>query len=444
MTIYSKMKGGSVIASGSQGCIFAPKLKRENRNGVTFAKTNQTSGNKISKVFFNKKTRNDEIALLANVHEKTRGIGVVGFASEFYDADALDKTNYDDLVHQGIAKGTACKEIKKALNENKKIYLFEQDKIDGDLRKLKDDGKTKPFSFFAPAYSALLTLNSQNIAHLDIALRNIFYNSENALLGDFGFSINFNKSKKDVDALIASFVTTFIGNNWQTIFDIEQCTPEAALAMFLYCNWKNKSEITTNIREATKDDTTKQEFYADFGCVKRMIPDSTGIFKYLDISGNTLYYEKYLEVVNAAETIDKEDDFRNYAITVILQSDKKIFIRIISKLLNIEQSKQEELVKQVWINDNFEAPFALDVAAQGAVAGASIPAAAAAAAAPDAHAAAAEPSPPNKAAADAGAGAAKPFNLEALMARFNALRRGGTRRRRQRRQIKRKTRRYRL
>lgn len=50
------MNGGSAIATGSQGCIFSPRLIENVQNNRIIATENNTNTTQISKVFYDKNT----------------------------------------------------------------------------------------------------------------------------------------------------------------------------------------------------------------------------------------------------------------------------------------------------------------------------------------------------------------------------------------------------
>ena len=390
------MKGGEPIASGAQGCIFYPKLSRETSNGKIIGKSNATNVNKISKVFFDKPTFESEKEILSSVGELTGGIGVIGTADHFYEAQGLNAPNYASL-REKIGLGSGCETVLESIDTGKQIYIFEQNKILGDIRNFK---KTQPFvmhpfEFFRNAYNALIILNANRIVHLDMADRNIFYNAEGALIGDFGFSINFNKPTSDHDLMkFSKKIGKIEDDMWVSIFDTEHCTPEAALAILFWANWDKKDRLLADIRRKTQTEIKRNEMYDEYNAIHNALNTTKFAARGIFIIDGTIY-ERYLDVVTNAETIHDRNVFKDYMREIVLMSDKKRFVREIAPLLNFPERTKLELIRDVWFGNDFDAPLRLAAAVAAAEDAAAPPAAAAAAAPYAAAAAAAAPNAPN-------------------------------------------------
>jgi serine/threonine protein kinase len=220
------LRGGKVIGIGTQGCVFSPKLvKHTRKNGKIVAKKSENS-KKISKVFFDEDTFNREISMLYTISKITNGIGTVIYAEEedpiysanFFNTDTLSNLHAAIVTNNHKSSG-ACNGVQYALNRGEKIYILNQQRVLGDIRDLKTK---QPLSFFCDAYTALILLKKYNIIHTDIYARNIFYNEDGALIGDFGHA-------KDVSKMTESDKTgiskNFLKENNDILRFIRAITP---------------------------------------------------------------------------------------------------------------------------------------------------------------------------------------------------------------------------
>jgi serine/threonine protein kinase len=188
------MKGGHVIGVGTQGCIVSPKLNRFTRNnGKILAKRSENS-TKASKIFFDSHTFKRETRMMFKVAKATGGIGMMVYIKDdtnpIFTANALEKNDYNTIsLVESPPAPPGCLYVKQALNANERVYIINQRKVLGDIRSLK---RKKPLAFFADAYSGLLLLKKHRIRHRDMYARNIFYNEDGALIGDFGHAVDLN------------------------------------------------------------------------------------------------------------------------------------------------------------------------------------------------------------------------------------------------------------
>ncbi len=186
------MQGGEIIGIGTQGCVFSPKLvKHVRENGTILAKRSNDTRHVI-KIFTDVDAFDKERKILRTIVKITKGVGTVINAIDEddteYTANALNADNYALLNAEPSPPAPgACINTKRALNAGKKIYVMIQPRILGDIRQLKSK---KPLSFFSDAYTALLLFKKHHIRHRDMYARNIFYNEDNALIGDFGHAVD--------------------------------------------------------------------------------------------------------------------------------------------------------------------------------------------------------------------------------------------------------------
>ncbi len=186
------MRGGKIIGIGTQGCVFSPKLiKHTRKNGSILAKRSNNASH-VSKVFTDVDAFNKERKILRTIVKITKGVGTVVTAIDEEDteftANALNAENYALLnTEPSPPAPSACINTKRALNTGEKIFIMIQPRILGDIRQLKT---RKPLSFFSDAYTALILFKKHHIRHRDMFARNIFYNEDNALIGDFGHAVD--------------------------------------------------------------------------------------------------------------------------------------------------------------------------------------------------------------------------------------------------------------
>jgi hypothetical protein len=186
------MRGGDIVGIGTQGCVFSPKLTKHTRkNGQILAKRSNNTRH-VSKIFTNKDAFNKERRILRTIVRITKGVGTVVIPTddEYHEftANALNSENYALLnVSPSPPAPSACINTKRALNNHEKIYIMTQPRILGDIRQLK---VKQPLYFFSDAYTALLLFKKYHIRHRDMYARNIFYNEDNALIGDFGHAVD--------------------------------------------------------------------------------------------------------------------------------------------------------------------------------------------------------------------------------------------------------------
>ncbi len=177
---------------GTQGCVFSPKLTKHTRkNGHILAKRSSNTRH-VSKIFTDKDAFNKERRILRTIVRITKGVGTV--VPPIYEdepdftANAINTKNYALLnTAPSPPAPSACMNTKRAINAHEKIYIMTQPRILGDIRQLKEK---QPLSFFSDAYSALLLFKKYHIRHRDMYARNIFYNEDNALIGDFGHAVD--------------------------------------------------------------------------------------------------------------------------------------------------------------------------------------------------------------------------------------------------------------
>lgn len=216
-----RMRGGAIIGSGMQGCVFSPKLiKHTLDNGKIIAQRSENS-KKVSKVFFDEDTFKREVDMLYIISRITRGVGTVIFTEDdepIYSANLLNNDTLTNL--QSIAPNRSsmgCSGISQALNHGEKIYILNQPRIVGDIRGLT---KKQPLNFFSDAYTALILLKKYNIIHTDVHDRNIFYNKDGALIGDFGHAKDLSKVTD-----VTGIPKKFLMENYDLIGFIRAITP---------------------------------------------------------------------------------------------------------------------------------------------------------------------------------------------------------------------------
>lgn len=186
------MRGGDIVGIGTQGCVFSPKLiKQTRKNGKIVAKRSNNR-TQVSKIFTNKNAFDKETSILLTIMNITKGVGTVAYPYDEYEiefvANALNAENYALLnAKPSPPAPSACINTKTAINNNRKIYIMTQPRVLGDIRQLKGQ---KPLSFFSDAYTALLLFKKYHIRHRDMYARNIFFNEDNALIGDFGHAVD--------------------------------------------------------------------------------------------------------------------------------------------------------------------------------------------------------------------------------------------------------------
>jgi hypothetical protein len=186
------MRGGEIVGIGTQGCVFSPKLvKHTRKNGKIVAKRSNNTRH-ISKIFTDRDAFDKEISMLITIAKITKGVGsvIIPTGEEEFEfmANALNSNNYALLDKAPSPPApSACINTKRAINNNEKIYIMTQPRILGDIRQLKTK---QPLSFFSDAYTALLLFKKHHIRHNDMFARNIFYNEDNALIGDFGHALD--------------------------------------------------------------------------------------------------------------------------------------------------------------------------------------------------------------------------------------------------------------
>lgn len=187
-----KVHGGEIVGIGTQGCVFSPKFNKHTRKNGTILAKHSNNTRYVSKIFTDRNAFNKERRIIRTIIRITKGVGTVVIPDENEDhefsANALNAENYALLnAAPSPPAPSACINTKRAINNHEKIYIMTQPRILGDIRQLRTK---KPLSFFSDAYTALLLFKKHHIRHRDMYARNIFYNEDNALIGDFGHALD--------------------------------------------------------------------------------------------------------------------------------------------------------------------------------------------------------------------------------------------------------------
>ncbi len=324
------------VKAGSQGCILYPKLKLNTESKIAnYAEKN----NQISKVFFDAKTFALERDALQKVYQVSNRKGTIDIKNSFSTKKVTKRVK--NVISSDPGK-TGCVRAKKALDRGDNIYVINQAKIKGDLLTL--DG-TKDISFFLDAYNALMKINNVGIAHMDIAERNIFYDDSGALIGDFGFAVDFANNEtweQQLSVFIKSHIEEEI--SWEGALDQDQLTFEAYLSLYLWHNYIKKDNY--NIDAICTD-----------------IKGNNHLYDYIltIIKIGNVYYNRYDIFINwlmnewkKLGPEEKKTQFKNKMIEYILNSDKKRFINSILRHSQLSSSDQIILNYEIWVNENFD------------------------------------------------------------------------------------------
>lgn len=334
------MYGGEAIAAGSQGCIFLPKLAiTKEANGRSHAR-NSKNTTKITKIFFDEHTYENEEDILRRVREITGGVGVID-----YEATLLDPKI--DVLHSPIPVKfqSACQVIRQALAANRPVYAFHQTKVLGSIDQLPNN--SRPIAFFKLGFEALLKLVVNNIVHLDIAPRNVFYTETNAIIGDFGYGFDmgidsqFDKNlDRFYDKQMISAATTTPAQKILDSFSLtrDSISYEASFAMYFYKAWGQKKELLDAFFNDRDVKDTINELYKPF------IDD---------------YEPGYLEKITALlgfirDAINTKDDMKALLKNILRHSDLQIYIRSILSTLNISKADKKQLRVKCVVNNNYD------------------------------------------------------------------------------------------
>ena len=326
------MNGGDAIASGSQACIFQPKLntKREDSRIIAFDSPLPTDRDYVTKVFFNKTTWRHEVNILLEISKRLGEdhpgiIDVIGYSEANLLASAIPPH----------VKGTGCQKVYAAAKAGNKIYLMHQTHILGDIRDLTE---TKPLAFFQPAFEVLIKLTFTGIVHLDIAMRNIFFNSTSAMIGDFGYAIDMTLDS-EFDEMIHNYCvenitepSTPIRKSLMValITDGTGITREAAIAMLCYSRWEEKNAFVHSY------------FNDELDMFRKDLDDI--------VPGYSTVVDSLMRTIG---DLSGRGQMKDLLQNILKQSDLKLFIKSSMNKCNIAVTEKNELLKQFFIHANY-------------------------------------------------------------------------------------------
>ena len=363
------VRGGAPIASGSQGCIFLPALQL---NAASKTAVRSANHGAISKVFTDKGVYDREFDIMNLVNAATGGVGVVVFVGGPNKQFIADKLNPENLAGLTPPIGTACDRVKIS----SPLYVINQPRIRGDVRDFQKTGEKRPASFFVKGYIALLRMRAHGLVHMDMASRNIFYNDTDALIGDFGYTLDLADQEQASAGLTEFGRSHGLGMPGNFVAQ-DQIMPEAFLALSLHKLWDRKKEIVRTIR----DSIPYYQFEAKAVYDPIRVRDTEqGLIMIKDI-----LYRKFEEVLRIAEETADANTFANYAFSILLNSDIKKYMIAVLKYMDIDIETKYRLLKETLVDEDFTAflKFAApgEVAAAAALTAVAAPHSAAAAAA---------------------------------------------------------------
>ena len=307
-----KIKGGAAIASGSDGCIFDTQFD-ENGNPTS----SQTI---ISKVFARSKkaVAENEFRINRRVFDITKGLGVAVSDSPVREVPQIRDTIPSSLTGKG------CTLVS---NDEGPFYVIEYPRIIGSLDKRK--GEPLPFSFFKTAYDALIKLSTNKLFHMDIAQRNIFYNDKEALIGDFGSSVDMTDEVIFNEGLL-EIKRRYGINNILDCISVTEITPQLAIYILCYTDF--------NAYKSSIADLDEEEFKLDLQDIVE------GNFSKKLSSITPVIIERIIECMDTLKTAD-EATVQNLLRKEIIVSDVRMFLlSIAEKCSDLDMN----LVKQVW------------------------------------------------------------------------------------------------
>jgi hypothetical protein len=326
------MNGGDAIASGSQACIFRPRLntKRMDSRIIAFDSPLPTDKNYVTKVFFDQATWKHEVDILLEI-SKRLGEDNPGIV----DVIGYSEANLLASIIPPHVKGTGCQKVSAAAKAGKKIYLMHQTYILGDIRDLTE---TKPLMFFQPALEVLIKLTFTGIVHLDIAMRNIFFNSTSAMIGDFGYAIDMTLdsefdemvNKYCIENIAAASTPIRTSLMMALVPEGTGITREAALAMLCYSRWEVKNALVHSY------------FNDELDSFRKDLDDI--------VPGYSSVVDSLMKTIG---DLSDKDSMKGLLQNILKHSDLKLFIQNSMNKCNINVEEKNELLKQVFIHANY-------------------------------------------------------------------------------------------
>jgi hypothetical protein len=213
--------------------------------------------------------------------------------------------------------------------------------ITNDLHK---DKTPRPLVFFKNAFDALTKLLTQNIVHLDIARRNIFFDDSGALLGDFGFGIDMAVPNDAFDLGLENFLTVkglkpgkpahdYIDDTLAV--DDTTITPEAALALYIYNNFDIRDDFFSII-------PGNDDFIYAIKYITRKKTETDGYFN----------HGKYLAVAEEMRVADV-NRIREILKRELRDSDIKMFLTSIIPVIAFDSDATKARYVEAIKNGNF-------------------------------------------------------------------------------------------
>ena len=349
------MKGGDAIAAGSQGCVFAPRLVKDG----TLARTSTVPANSqiASKVFTEAQVFRDEM----RISDMLRDVSAEGLLTIHPDPDIVSFVAPDGLNAPERASaaplGLAC----EVASNPGQVYVMHMPRIDGDIQGLAQD--SKPITFLTKASNALMRMKHKKIIHGDMARRNIFYKGPDALIGDFGFSMNLanpDPATNGFNAFMSAFMNPDVMRSSSDILIayslticlrlMDQLSIETNVALYIYQNWENRNEII-NVFEDTSDESI---LYDDIQSGSFDIDPNFETYKRQGILmlDGTRCIDNVRVIMLAARTSTKEE-FWDLITILLLNSDIKQFMQSAIKYINIPFADKERLLMEISYNSNY-------------------------------------------------------------------------------------------
>ena len=344
------MKGGKAVAVGSQGCVFVPKLVLHESKAKTSAAPENTQF--ASKVFSNLDVYEDESTLLGLMGSVSNE-GIITLAPGSFTAPSgLNVEEKASALEQG---GPACKTIGES---NSNVYVMQMPLIDGDINQLRE--QKKPIAFITKAYNALMRMRNAGIVHGDMASRNIFFKGGDALIGDFGYSINFRDPNNETNgyrrcankfAGFRSSTPEQISSAFNFILgQVDQITIEACTALYIYENWANKDAI---VNEFLNKDSKIQKRIKD-GMFDLMSPGLDFLQRQgIVVINDDRRMDNLNNIIRSAQETEDQALFWPVVKKELLSSDIKRFIHCVVNLLNIPTDEKYNMVEEIICNSRF-------------------------------------------------------------------------------------------